>query len=134
MSIQRVAQLFGIVFLLIAILGFIASGSSMESDPEMAEKVLGLFPVNLVHNGVHLGFAIWGLLASRVYEGARNYAIIGGVIYAVLTILGVVVPDGFGLVPLGGNDIWLHGLLAGGLLAAGLTAKKRTAFTVSPTQ
>jgi hypothetical protein len=124
MSIQRIAQIFGIVFLLVGILGFVVSGSNMEADPEMADKLFGLFPVNAVHNGVHLAFGIWGLLAARSYEGARNYAIIAGVIYALLVILGVVVPDGFGLVPLGGNDIWLHGLLAGALLAAGFSAKR----------
>jgi hypothetical protein len=123
-TVQRLAQLFGIVFLLVAIIGFVASGGSMESDPEMAEKILGLFPVNLVHNGVHLGFGIWGLLAARNFDGARNYGIIGGVMYLVLAVLGYVAPDGFGLVPLGGNDIWLHGILGLGLLAAGATAKR----------
>jgi hypothetical protein len=125
-TVQRVALIFGVVFILIAILGFLAGGSSMESDPEMAPKVLGLFPVNLVHNGVHLGFGIWGLLASRVYEGARNYGRIGGILYLILAVLGVVVPDGFGLVPLGGHDIWLHALLGVGLAAAGFTARPVT--------
>jgi hypothetical protein len=38
-------------------------------------------------------------------------------------VVGLLVPDGFGLVPLGGHDVWLHALLALGLLAVGLTAK-----------
>ncbi len=126
-TVQRLAQIFGIVFLLIGIIGFVTSGSSMEADPEMAEKILGLFPVNLVHNGVHLGFGIWGLLASRSFDGSRNYGIIGGVMYLVLAVLGYVAPDGFGLVPLGSNDIWLHGLLGVGLLAAGATARRSVA-------
>ena len=71
-TVQRLAQIFGIVFLLIAIVGFVVAGSSMEADPAMAEKVFGLFPVNLVHNGVHLGFGIWGLLASRSLCKARR--------------------------------------------------------------
>ena len=122
-QVQRAAQLFGMVFVLIAILGFITSRGSMEADPEMAAKIFGLFAVNVVHNGVHLGFGIWGLLASRSYEGARNYGIIGGGLYGFLAIVGLLVPDGFGLVPLGGHDVWLHALLAVGLLAAGLSAK-----------
>jgi hypothetical protein len=122
-TVQRLAQIFGVVFLLIAIIGFVVSGSSMEADPEMAEKIFGLFPVNLVHNGVHLGFGIWGLLAARSFEGSRNYGIIGGVLYLVLAVLGYLIPDGMGLVPLGGNDIWLHALLGIGLLGAGLSAK-----------
>ena len=126
-TVQRLAQIFGIVFLLLAIIGFVTSGSSMEADPEMAEKIFGLFPVNLVHNGVHLGFGIWGLLASRNFEGARNYGIIGGVLYLVLAVLGYVAPDGFGLVPLGSNDIWLHALLGLLLVGAGATAKRAAA-------
>ena len=120
-TIQRVAQIFGVVFILVAIAGFVASGTSMEADPEMAAKIFGLFPVNLVHNGVHLGFGIWGLLASRVFEGARNYARIGGILYLILAVLGFVAPDGFGLVPLGGNDIWLHVVLGLALAVAGFT-------------
>jgi hypothetical protein len=126
-TVQRLAQIFGIVFLLLAIIGFVTSGSSMEADPEMAEKIFGLFPVNLVHNGVHLGFGIWGLLASRNFEGARNYGIIGGVLYLVLAVLGYIAPDGFGLVPLGSNDIWLHALLGLVLVGAGATAKRSVA-------
>lgn len=123
-TVQRLAQIFGIVFILVAIAGFVASGSSMESDPELAPKIFGLFPVNLVHNGVHLGFGIWGLLAARSFAGARNYGRVGGVLYLILAALGAVVPNGFGLVPLGGHDIWLHVLLGVGLLGAGLTAKE----------
>jgi hypothetical protein len=129
-TVQRAALIFGIVFILVAILGFLASGSSMDANHETAPKVLGLFPVNLVHNGVHLGFGIWGLLASRVYEGARNYARIGGILYLILAVLGAVVPDGFGLVPLGGNDIWLHALLGIALVAVGFTARPVSAPAV----
>ena len=128
-TVQRVAQIFGVVFILVAIVGFIVSGTSMEADPAMAQKVFGLFPVNLVHNGVHLGFGIWGLLAARVFEGARNYGRIGGVLYLILAALGLVAPDGFGLVPLGGNDIWLHLVLGGVLAAVGFTAKPSVATT-----
>ena len=123
-TVQRLAQIFGIVFILVAIAGFVTSGSSMDADPATAGKIFGLFPVNVVHNGVHLGFGLWGLMASRSFYGARNYGRIGGVLYLILAVLGVVVPDGFGLVPLGGHDVWLHAVLGIGLLLAGFTAKE----------
>ena len=129
-TVQRAALIFGVVFILIAILGFLASGSSMDPDPTSAPRILGLFPVNLVHNGVHLGFGIWGLLASRVYEGARNFGRIGGILYLILAAVGVAVPDGFGLVPLGGHDVWLHVLLGLALVVVGFTAKPVTAAAV----
>ena len=122
-TVQRVAQVFGIVFLLIAILGFFTTGTTMESDPARAPHLLGLFPVNLVHNLVHLAFGIWGLAASRSFGAATSYARIAGVIYLLLAILGFVVPNGFGLVPLGGHDIWLHVVLGIALAGIGFTAR-----------
>ena len=124
MSIQRVAQVFGVVFILAAVAGFVAPGGmGMEASHESAAKALGIFPVNLLHNIVHLAFGIWGLVAAKSFGAAKSYATIGGAIYLSLAVLGFVVPDGFGLVPLGGNDIWLHLVLGGALLSFGATAK-----------
>ncbi|MGQ0816203.1 MAG: DUF4383 domain-containing protein [Gemmatimonadota bacterium] len=128
-TVQRVAQIFGVVFVLVAILGFVASGTSMEADPMSAPRLLGLFPVNVLHNVVHLAFGVWGLLAARTFGGAKAYATIAGGLYLVLAALGLVVPDTFGLIPIGGNDVWLHVLLGAVLLGVGVTAKP--AATVS---
>jgi hypothetical protein len=121
--VKTVAGVFGAVFVLVAILGFVAGGMSMETDPATAPKVLGLFPVNAVHNGVHLGFGLWGLLAARSWAGARNYCRIGGVLYLLLAVFGYFVPNGLGLVPLGGHDIWLHAVLGIVLAGVGFAAK-----------
>ena len=111
--VRKVAGIFGIGFLLVAVLGFFTPGGmSMEADPARAGHVLGLFPVNLLHNIVHLIFGIWGLAASRSWSGARSYARITGPLYLLLAVLGYFVPNGFGVVPLGGHDVWLHALLA----------------------
>jgi len=123
-TVQRVAQIFGVAFLLVAILGFLTTGTSMEADPARAPHLLGLFPVNVVHNVVHLLFGIWGLMASRSFGGATSYARITGVLYLLLAILGYAAPTGFGLVPLGGHDIWLHALLGIVLAAIGFTARE----------
>ena len=121
--IQRLALVFGIVFIIVGVLGFLASGMDMTADPATAPKLLGLFPVNALHNGVHLGFGIWGLLASRSWAGSKNFATIGGVIYLILTGLAFITPDTFGFIPIGGNDIWLHAILGIAMLIAGMTAK-----------
>ena len=126
-TVQRAAQVFGVVFLLVAILGFITSGGSMESDPAMAPKVLGLFPVNVLHNLVHLVFGIWGLVAARSWSGAKTYCQVSGVIYLVLAVMGIFAPTTFGLIPIGGHDIWLHALLGIALTAVGFTARADTA-------
>lgn len=125
-TVQRVAQIFGVVFILAAIGGFLATGmSNMEADPATAPRAAGLFPVNVLHNVVHLVFGIWGLVASRSFAGAKSYAQIAGVIYIVLAVVGFVSPNGFGFVPLGGNDIWLHAVFGLILAGVGFTARDR---------
>jgi hypothetical protein len=116
MSVQRVAQIFGWVFVLVGVLGFFAT------DEE--GRLLGLFPVNTLHNVVHIALGVWGILAARSWDAARTYCRAAGVIYAVLAVLGLVEPDGFGLVPIGGNDVWLHAVLAIALLFFGFTARE----------
>ena len=122
-TVQRAAQIFGIVFLLVGIGGFFVSGLSMEADPEHAPRLLGLFPVNALHNVVHLLFGVWGLVASRTFEGSRTYGRAGGVVYLLLAVLGFISPDMFGLVPIGDHDIWLHAVLGIALAAIGFTAR-----------
>lgn len=121
---QQVARLFGAVFLLVGVLGFVASGMSMEADPAMAPRVLGLFPVNAAHNVIHLLFGVWGLAASRTVSGAAQFAKGAGAIYVVLAIAGFVIPTTFGLIPIGGHDIWFHAVIGVVLLAVGLQAPK----------
>ena len=123
--VQRVAQLFGVVFLLVGILGFWTTGMNMDANMDTAPKLLGLFHVNAVHNIVHLLFGVWGLLAARTVAGAVTYARVGGAIYILLAICGYFIPTTFGFIPIGGNDIWLHGLIGIVLLIAGMQAGRR---------
>ena len=119
MSTRNFALVFGIVFLVVGIAGFIPNvveplhPGHPPVDPE-GGLLFGLFPVNMLHNAVHILFGLWGLAASRSLGGAVNYARGVAIIYAVLTVAGFV-PDlntMFGMVPLYGNDIWLHAVLA----------------------
>jgi hypothetical protein len=129
-TLQKLAGVFGVIFILVAVLGFIVPGGLvMAMDPKTG-MVLGVFPVNLLHNIVHLLFGIWGLVASRTWAGSKQFFTVGGIIYVVLTVLGFLSPTGFGLVPLGGADIGLHAVLAVAMLAIGYTAKAAPAVTV----
>jgi len=124
-TIQKLAAVFGVVFILVAIVGFIAPGgmAMQPTDPATAAKVFGMFPVNLVHNIAHLVFGIWGLAASRSWGGSKQFFVWGGTIYLILTIGGFLSPAGFGVLPLGGSDIGLHCVLAIVMLLIGVTAK-----------
>jgi hypothetical protein len=125
--VQGVSLVAGIAFFLVAILGFVASGMSMEADPNLAPRVLGTFPVNFLHNLVHLAFGVCGLAASRTHAASVAFCRIAGIIYLLLTVVGYFFPTGFGLVPLGGPDVWLHLLLGVVLAVVGFTAMDRRA-------
>ncbi len=122
MSPRTFARIYGIVFLLVGILGFIpgitqpphSNHDLRVTDPGHG-MLLGLFHVNLLHNIVHLLFGAWGLFASRDLSGSVNYARGVAIIYTVLAVCGLIprLNTMFGLVPLDGHDVWLHFLLAG---------------------
>ncbi len=120
---QRFAQVFGIIYLLIGILGFIPIepflvGVIPNVIGPFNALLLGLFPVNWLHNLAHIGIGVAGLAVYRNPVTARSYALALGVIYALLAVLGLILPTLFGLLPLGGAaDIILHLLTA--LLAFG---------------
>ncbi len=129
-TVQRVALVFGIGFLVAALAGFAGTGmSNMDPNPDTAPKALGLFPVNVLHNFVHLAFAVWGLAAFRSFGASKAYCQIAGVIYLVLVVVGFVAPTGFGLIPLGGNDPWLHLALGAPLAFFGFTARQHATST-----
>src|SRR2546430_1703277 len=120
--VRRVAMAFGIVLLLVGILGLLSAGG-MSMGVDQPAMILGIFPVNLLHNVVHLAFGVWGIVASRSFARAKMYAQAGGVIFLVLAVCGLALPNTFGLLPNGGADVWLHALLGIVLVGVGVTAK-----------
>jgi ABC-type multidrug transport system permease subunit len=122
---QRLSQVFGWAFIAVGLAGFAATGGSMEANHVLAPRLFGLFPVNVLHNVVHLVFGLWGVLGARSAGAARSYLLGAGIVYLLLAALGFVAPNGLGLVPIGGNDIGLHLFLALGLLLSGMLTSAR---------
>lgn len=124
-ALRRFALVFGIVFLLVGIAGFIPGMMQPHSHPDVMVTaglglLMGLFPVNVLHNAAHLLFGAWGLLASRSDPASRTYGKAVAIGYGLLTVMGFITAmrlhTAFGFVPLYGHDIWLHAILtAGGL-------------------
>ena len=119
MNTRTFALIFGIVFILAGVAGFIPALLQPPQGGAIAPGahhmlLLGMFPVNMLHNIVHLLFGLWGLAASRGQPAALLYARGVAIIYAILTVAGFIprLDDLFGLCPLYGNDIWLHAALA----------------------
>lgn len=125
--VKRITMLFGAVFVVIGVLGFTVPGGMQMGDAANAPRLLGMFPVNLLHNVVHIAIGAWGLAAGRAYASAVVYCKLVGFVYLALAVLGFVVPTTFGLIPIGDNDIWLHCLLGVVLIAVGFMAKEESA-------
>jgi hypothetical protein len=122
---QKLAFLFGVVFLLVGILGFIpgitedAPGSFAGEDSD--GSLLGIFQVSVLHNLAHAAFGI-GILAARKHATALTYLLVGGVAYAGLFLLGIL--GAMDWLPADDTDDWLHLALAAGLLGSWFVAKK----------
>jgi hypothetical protein len=119
--IRYFALVLGIAFTLAGIGGFVP-WVTQPADAAMPDLtlnanyglLLGLFPVNLVHNLIHISFAVWGLAASRSEPTALIYTRSMAIILTIFTVMGLLpaLSTTLGVLPLFGHDIWLHGLEA----------------------
>lgn len=117
---QLGALVFGVVFLIVGIAGFIPGltmdmGSMSIAGHGSMALLLGTFQVSVLHNIVHLLFGVVGLLAARTAGGARSYLLYGGIIYFVLFIFGLFTAGmdiAANFVPLNVADNALHFVLA----------------------
>jgi hypothetical protein len=105
MSLARIyAAVFGVVYTLVGLVGFAVSTTLTSAN-------LIIFPVNLLHNVVHIVVGLAGLaalLTARHLLYARGMA----VLFAILTLAGFLPQPLLGVVPIGGADIVLHAMTA----------------------
>jgi len=130
MNTRHFALVLGIVLLLVGILGFIPGlvshlAPAADVNPGDADAapgaallhsygyLFGLFPINALHNLVHIVWGVLGIAAYRSLSGARTFAKATAVVYGVLTILGLIpgLNTVFGFIPIYGHDVWLHALI-----------------------
>src|SRR6185437_11153607 len=113
------ARIFGVVALLIGILGFVPGISSGYAGSGF---LLGVFAINPLHNVIHIVTGLIGIFAGYYAAGAytRTYALVFGIVYALVTILGFtpLVMDGslLGLIPINMADNVLHLAIAASAL------------------
>lgn len=123
-AVQKGALVVGATFLLVGVLGFVPGVTTDYSQLSAATnssqaQLLGLFQVSVLHNVLHLGFGVAGILLAKTPLRARNYLFYGGLIYEALFFYGVVVDyeSKANIVPLDDADNVLHFVLAAGMLA-----------------
>ena len=118
MNPRTFSTVLGVAFLLAGVAGFFPSPIPADAPPVTVEQyhglALGLFPVNILHNVVHLLFGVLGLAAGRGAINPRGFLKFVAVAYGLLVVLGLLpaTHTTFGFIPIYGNDVWLHGLIA----------------------
>ncbi len=139
------AKLFGTIFIVVAVLGFI---------PNPIVSANGIFMVNLAHNVLHALVGVLLIVAARMGY-AKQSLLVFGIVYVLLAILGYmmpmdaapipnappILPDDivgaasnapannmlFGLVMVNRADHYLHPVLGLVLIAAGVYVKPQKA-------
>ncbi len=115
---QLFALIIGVLFLSAGIMGFIPA---FVKEPVAGHGVvdmfdagfgylMGIFPINTLHNMVHLSVGLLGLWSSLGLGASRIYCRVLAFFYGLLALMGLLpfANTTFGLIPIFGNDVWLH--------------------------
>ncbi|GAB3195259.1 DUF4383 domain-containing protein [Geodermatophilus arenarius] len=89
---QTLALAFGVVYLLVGIVGFFITGfdgfASNRTDGNT--DTLLVFMINPLHNVVHIVIGLAGVLLSRTLAGARTYGWLLAVGYGAAFVYGLI--------------------------------------------
>ena len=86
---QMLALAFGVVYLLVGIVGFFITGFDAFADNTQDEMLL-FFMINPLHNIVHIVIGLAGIVLSRTLAGARTYGWLLAVGYAAAFVYGLI--------------------------------------------
>jgi Domain of unknown function (DUF4383) len=106
--LKNIAIAFGIVFIIVGILGFVSAVTPNG-------LLLGYFEVNPAHNVVHLATGVVALIVAFISEKAtRLFFQIFGVIYALVALTGFFTGNQplLRIVAINAADNWLHLVIA----------------------
>lgn len=113
---QTFALVFGVIYLLVGIAGFFVAKKFTGGSPD--DKLI-LFPVNHLHNIVHLAIGAMWIAGSRTAASAKQMNTLIGVAYLLVALLGFLglefMQDLLNIHGSGSADNFLH--LASGALA-----------------
>ena len=119
---KRFSTLFGAVFIVVGVMGFIP-------NPLVGES--GFFATNAAHDWTHILIGAVMLWTGTQTERAAFMSLVGfGILYGLLALAGYATAGAeghttlFGIVHINGNDNWLHVLLAAVLIGCGLATRR----------
>lgn len=132
---------FGLVYTLVGVVGFLpalrsapAAGSPPVDVTTAYGLLLGLFPVNLWHNLFHIAVGLIAIGAAARLDPARLYCRTLFLVFGLLTVLGFLPQANtlWGLLPIYGNDTWLHAATAVVAAYFGFVAPEPTSIEAAP--
>ena len=121
MKTSTFALIIGIAYLGAGILGLIPAAlvpPPIDAPPTnftlLYGYLLGLFPVNLLHSLVHIVIGACGISAWSGRSSSISFARGLAILYGALAVLGMfpLLNTAMGMIPIHGNDVWLHGITA----------------------
>jgi hypothetical protein len=130
--LRLVAGAYGAVFLLVGILGFIPGVTTDYDDLGFAghhsgAELIGIFQVSVLHNLIHVAYGVVGLAVASRPRPAALYLLVGGIVYGLVWLYGVLVEhdSDANFVPLNSADNWLHFVLFLTMVALGAVGLRR---------
>ena len=128
--IHGFAGAMGLAFLLVGIAGFIPGLTSNYDElefagPQSGAELFGVFQVSILHNIVHLLFAV-GLLAAARVAWSRAYLLGGGIGYLGVVLYGMLVDhdSDANFLPINDADNLLHLGLALAMIVLGFVGTR----------
>lgn len=119
------------LFLVVGVLGFVPGvttnyGGMTFAGHGSTAMLFGLFQVSILHNLVHLLFAVVGFAMARTPGSAGAFLVGGGVVYLVLWLYGLLIDhsSAANFVPLNDADNWLHLALGIAMIAVGVALRR----------
>ena len=119
MSLKQIGIIFGIIFVIVGVLGWIPAAMP-------GGKLLGVFDVNTAHNYVHLATGVIAIICGASGEkAARVFFQVFGIIYGLVAVLGFYSGDQplLGIVSNNTADSVLHVVIAVAALYLGFGTK-----------
>jgi len=137
---QIASLIVGIAFIAVGILGFIpgitTNYDSLGFVDQHGAKLLGVFEVNALHNILHLALGIAGVALASRHDTARMYLVVGGIVYLVLLVYGVLIDmsSSANFAALNTADNWLHLALGAVMLLLGMALWRDERVTTGETR
>ncbi|MCE6995389.1 DUF4383 domain-containing protein [Saccharothrix sp. S26] len=115
------------LFVVGGIAGFVPGATADHDAMEFAGHtshalLFGVFQVSVLHNIVHLAFGVAGLALARSVRGCTLFLVVGGIVYLLLWVYGLLVDEdsAANLLPVNSADNGLHAVVGVVMITLGL--------------